>query len=112
MAIKNLTRGKILARSFGICSGIFSKAKGLMFSSRQKKALVFPFGSERIISLHMLFVFYPIDVLFLNKNGKIVEIKKNFKPFTVYTGIRRAKYAVELPCGIINKTKLNDKIEF
>lgn len=113
MAIKNLSKKIILVEKYRICRDLFSKSLGLMFSKRRKDfALVLAFDEEKRISLHMLFVFYPIDVLFLNKNGKIVEIKKNFKPFTVYTGIRRAKYAVELPCGIINKTKLNDKIEF
>ena len=114
MAINNLTRRKILAKSFETCSSIFSKAKGLMFSSRQKKALVFPFGSEKIISLHMLFVFYPIDVLFLDKNKIVVDMKKDFSPFTFYSSKKKVMYAVEMPSGTIKKSKtgIGDKISF
>jgi len=44
----------------------------------------------------MFFVFYPIDVLLLNKHKEIVEIKKNFKPFTFWTSKEKGKYVVEL----------------
>ena len=57
---------------------------------------MFVFKKEKIIPLHMLFVFFPINVLFLNKNKKIVEIKNNFKPFTFYTPKNKAMYIVEL----------------
>ena len=57
---------------------------------------MFVFDKEKRISLHMLFVFFPIDVLFLDKNRKIIEIKKNFKPFTFYKSKNKANYVVEL----------------
>ena len=62
----------------------------------------------------MLFVFYPIDVLFLGKNKVVVEIKESLMPFTVYTPKNKAKYIIELPQGTIKKTKtvLRDKIKF
>ena len=62
----------------------------------------------------MLFVFFPIDVLFLNKNKKVVDIKEDFRPFTFYASRQKAAYAVELPQGTINKSKTNigDLIEF
>ena len=62
----------------------------------------------------MFFVFYPIDVLFLNKNKIVVEMKENFKPFTFYTPKNKALYIIELPRGSIknSKTKIKDKIEF
>jgi hypothetical protein len=78
-----------------ICKTSCSKCMGLMFS--KKKTIVLEFKKEKIIPLHMLFVFFPIDVLFLDKNRKIVEIKRNFRPFTSYTPKNKAKYAVEIP---------------
>ena len=85
-----------------------------MFSKKTNKALVFDFYKEKIISLHMLFVFYPIDVLFLSKDKKVVEIKQNLKPFRLYTPKNKARYVVELLLGTIkkSKTKLEDKISF
>ena len=63
---------------------------------RGKRNLVMVFPSERKISLHMFFVFYPIDVLIVDENNKVVEIKRNFKPFTVWNSSEKGKYVVEL----------------
>jgi len=82
--------------------------------SRKSKSLVFIFKKEKIVPLHMLFVFYPIDVLFLDKNKIVVEIKENFKPFSFYNPKNKSKFVIELPKNTIRKTKteLGDKIEF
>ncbi len=93
---------------YKICNSLWSKARGLMFSS--KKNLVFVFDKEKRISLHMLFVFFPIDVLFLDKNKKIVEIKKNFRPFNFYTSKEKAKYVIELVED--SNYKIGEKIKF
>lgn len=79
---------------FKICKSIWAKARGLMFS--KKKNLIFVFDDEKRRSLHMFFVFFPIDVLFLDKNKKIVEIKRDFKPFSFYKPKNKSKYVIEL----------------
>jgi len=75
-------------------------AIGLMFS--KQKNLIFKFKEEKIHSLHMFFVFYPIDTIFLNKNKEIVELKENFMPFTFYKAKNKATYILELKRGTIN----------
>lgn len=62
----------------------------------------------------MFFVFYPIDVIFLDENYKVVDFKEDFKPFTFYTSKKPAKYIIELKSGVIKntKTKLNNFIIF
>ena len=84
-----------------------------MFSVKPK-TLIFIFNKEKIIPLHMFFVLYPIDVLFLDKNRIVVEKKENFKPFTFYTPKKKAMYVIELPKDTIKetKTRLGDEIEF
>jgi hypothetical protein len=82
--IKNITKNTIIAKNYNICKTIFQKARGLMLKRHIVPSL-FIFNKEQIISLHMFFVFSTIDVLFLSKNLEIVEIKQNFKPFTLYT---------------------------
>ena len=112
MRIKNTTKKTLPAKDAKICKSIFSKTRGLMFS--KPKSLIFIFKKEKIIPLHMFFVFHPIDVLFLNKNKIVVEIKKNFRPFTLYTPKNKAMYVIELPKDAIksSKTGIGDKIEF
>ena len=69
---------------------------------------------ESFVSLHMFFVFFKIDVLFLDKNKKVVDLKKNFLPFTIYNPKKRAMFVIELPSNTIDRTNtmLNDYISF
>ena len=113
--IKNKTKNFVLAKNKKILFSVFSKAKGLMFSKKlTDTGYIFIFSKPRKIDLHMFFVFFPIDVLFLDENKKVIEIKEHFKPFTFYISKNEAKYVVELPQETIknSKTKLKDFIEF
>ena len=77
---------------------------------RQKRDLVMVFKHPKRISLHMFFVFYPIDVLLLDENKKIIEIKRNFKPFTFWSSVKKGKYLVELANSY--SYELGEKVEF
>ena len=114
--IKNISSNKILANKTNLCTNIFSKAKGLMFSKKiEDRGLVFIFKKDRIWSLHMLFVFFPIDVLWLNKDYKIVDMKENFAPFSLLAKPKeKSRFVVELPAGAIKNsdTIVGDKISF
>lgn len=91
-------------------NNLFSKGTGLMFSSKIKdEAHIFPFNEEKKVSLTMWFVFFSIDVLYLDKNKKIVEVIEGFKPFTNYFPKKNSMYVVELPLGFIKKHKLKIK---
>lgn len=92
-----------------ICNSIFSQARGLMFSPKRNLVMVFP--KEKKVSLHMFFVFYPIDVYVLDRNKRVIEFKRDFQPFTFWHSRRAGQYVVELAK---NRTpvKLNEKIKF
>jgi uncharacterized protein len=113
--IKNKTKKKIICSNKKILSGIFEKAKGLMFSMPIKDTgYVFVFDTPRRIDLHMFFVFFPIDLLFLDADKRVIEMKNNFLPFTLYYSARKANYVIELPNGTVKdtKTELGDAILF
>jgi len=111
--IKNKTKNFVIIKKSKLCRNVFCKAFGFMFRFKKPDhALVFIFNNERRADLHMLFVFFPIDVLFLDKNKKVVDIKKGFKPFAYYAPKAKAQYVVELPVGGLRSTKIGDRIEF
>jgi uncharacterized membrane protein (UPF0127 family) len=114
MVTVNETKKQILAKKARFCKSEFSKIRGLMFTKRIKKALIFVFRKESLQHIHMFFVWYPIDVLWLDKNKKIVQLKENLKPFRIILAKRPAKYIIELGDGTIRKTKteLDDIISF
>ena len=111
--IINTTRRFTIIKNARICKSIFSKAFGFMFHFKKPDyALVFVFSKEQRADLHMHFVFFSLDVHFLDKNKKVVDIKKNFKPFIYYAPKAKAQYVVELPVGVLKKTAIGDKINF
>ena len=112
--IKNISKKTVLCSKCRICRSTLSKAIGLMFSGRiNDYGLVFVFGNARRIDMHMLFVFFPIDVIFLDDAMKVIELKERFLPFTFYYSHEKARYVIELPAGTIraSKTLTGDIIE-
>ena len=115
--IRNMTRKTIIARKQVFCVSERSKTHGLMFSSRkavEDTATILVFAKSVRISLHMWFVFYSIDVIFLDDQYKVVDLKKNFFPFTLSTSKKPAAYALEARSGTIaaSKTRLGDTLSF
>lgn len=110
---RKLIMGKISSH-YRLCASPWGKARGLMFKSQVKQPVVFVFKKEKRHGLHMLFVFCSIDVLFLDKNKKVADIKENFRPFTFYTPKKPCTYIIELSAGTIKKTRtaLGDRIGF
>ncbi len=86
MPILNTTKNTTIAKKARKCKSILSKTIGLMFSKKSDKALIFTYEKEQLIPIHMFFVFYPIDLIYLNKNKKVVEIRESIKPFQLYHG--------------------------
>ena len=103
----NKTRNRIISQHEKVCKSIFSQSLGLMFRKKQNLLMIFP--QERNISLHMVFVFYPIDVLIVGEDMRIKEIKRNFKPFTFWSSKEKGKYVVEL--GLKTMVKVGDSLQ-
>ncbi len=93
-----------------ICTGFFCRAKGLMFSKplKDNEALLFEFKKEARWPIHMLFVFFPIKVAFLDKNRKVAEVRKA-KPFISFIMPRKkCRYVLEVNKDF--KVKVGDKL--
>jgi uncharacterized protein len=87
MPIINKTKKTTVAKRYRICRSVLSKARGLMFTEEETvryAALLFDFKRPARQGLHMLFVFYPIDVVFLDEKRRVVDVKEGFRPFTLY----------------------------
>lgn len=94
-----------------ICDSFLKKLLGLMFRKRldKDKCLLFIFDNEKIISIHMFFVFFPIDAVWLDKNYRIVDFKLGLKPFSFFhCSQKKAKYLIEAAAGKCNEIKLGN----
>ncbi len=100
-----------------ISKNFFSNLKGLMFSKslRMNEALLIKISStsnSRISSsIHTLFVFFSIDVAWLDENFKVLDIKTNIKPFTpLIIPKKPARYILEANSNTFKDIKINQKI--
>lgn len=101
--------GVVLSDHVEPADTVLKQILGLMFRKDVPAdfAMIFDMGRDTYDAIHMLFVRMPIDVLFLDKNKRIVDIKKGLKPWTgvAFPG-SRFRYAIEMPAGAVEKHKL------
>ena len=111
--IRNNTKNTLIARDYKKCRSILSKTFGLMLKN-QISPLLFIFKREKIIPIHTLLVKKPIDLVYLDRQMKVVDLKTNLLPYRFYTPKARAMYVLELPAGFISKsrTSMSDLVNF
>ncbi len=112
----NSTTGKKIISKTRFAQGFFGNMKGLVFEREENfdYALVFPLPYESRFgaSVHMMFVFFPIDIVFLDAQKKVVD-KATLRPWMInYTPRAAAKYFIELPIGCGEKIKVGDTLEW
>lgn len=113
----NRTTGQKIIGKTRTAKSFFSQLRGLMFEKEKNfdYALVFvlPFESSIGASIHTFFVFFPIDVVFLDNKKKAVEIASAVKPFTpLYAPQKKAAFFIELPAGKAKGIKPGNVLEW
>jgi len=100
---------RVLAADVELAESTLTQARGLMFrrSIPDDYALVFPFDQSRSRTLHMLFVPFAIDALWLS-DGEVTA-KKRLAPF-VGIGRGTADVVVELPAGAAEAVAVGDEV--
>lgn len=92
--------GKIInLRDVGLCNNIFSQAKGLMFS-KKNKILLFIFKIKSKRAIHSFFVRKPFLAIWMN-NGVVVDIKI-IKPWKISVKPKE-KFDILLEIPVDNK---------
>ena len=83
-----------------------------MFSKRKNNTLMFINKNERNTPIHMFFVFFPIDIFWLNKNKEVVYVKRNARPFTLINPKVKSKYVIETPVNSNKNIRIKDQLNF
>ena len=104
---------KRVINNYKIYKNPISQFIGLRFSKKTNMILIFELNKETRInaSIDTLFVFYKINLIWLDKNKKVVDIKKNIKPFIpLIIPRKKARYILEFtkPMSI----RIGDVIRF
>lgn len=95
MTIRNTTRGTSLADKARVAKSFAARGRGLMFTdplSPGEGLVIAPCNS-----IHMFFMRYPLDVVFLDAQNRVVFLYESIKPWRIGRIVKGAKAAVELP---------------
>ena len=110
MAVAALARvrtadGRIVCERCEVTGSAFARMRGLL-----GRAGLEP-GAGMLIdgapSVHMFFMRFPIDVVFLDRDWMVVRVVHALKPWRV-AGARRAVAALELPAGAAAEAGLQE----
>ncbi|MFN4149589.1 MAG: DUF192 domain-containing protein [Candidatus Sericytochromatia bacterium] len=112
ITIRNKENNTLISDNIGLANTMLTRFIGLM----NKKTLE---DNEGILltpcnSIHMMFMKFPLDIVFLDRKNKVIKIIENLKPWRVSPVIFMAQSVLELPSGTISKTglKINDTLDF
>jgi len=104
--IINSTRGGVLAHSATIAQSFSSRLTGLLGREH------LPEGEGLIIdpcnSIHTFFMRFPIDVLFVDRGGRVVRRLEAMKPWRVSGIYFQAQKVIELPTGVLAATSTRE----
>jgi uncharacterized protein len=109
-SIENESRGTQLGSRVKIARSFWARGRGLMFRASLEE------GSGLIIdpcgSIHSMWMRFPIDVLYVARDGKVIRADAEMKPWRIGPLFVRGKYVIELPTGTIarSKTEAGDQL--
>jgi hypothetical protein len=107
----NVTKGVAIASELEIATSFAARSQGLLGRSGLKPdtgLLIDPCSS-----IHMWFMRFPIDVVFLDSKNRVVGLRRNIKPWGMAWSWRGVK-TIELPVGVIatTRTQVGDIVAF
>ena len=96
-----LEDGTVVAKRVEMASSIGQRALGLMLQPRLPK------GNGVCIkpckSVHTILMRFPIDVIFVDKEGNVLRILNSLKPWRMPRPVWRSAAVIELPAGTLAK---------
>lgn len=103
MIVVNRTRQTTLAHRATAARTFCQRLRGLMFRPG------LPAGDALVLvgdnSIHTFFMRFPIDVLYLDRDGRVLRLDEAMPPWRVGPVVGGCRYIVELPPGTIRATQ-------
>ena len=110
MIVRNTERNSVLGEAIEVAATSVQRVKGLLGRDclADGQGLLFKHCS----SLHTFFMQFPIDIIFTDKNGKVLKLAPGVRPFKLVAAPLRSFYAIELPVGAIegSQTRVGDRL--
>ncbi|MDK2856396.1 MAG: uncharacterized protein PWQ41_534 [Bacillota bacterium] len=112
MKATNFTRKKVLAEEVKTAFSFAERLVGLICTAEFRTGMGLLLAP--CSSIHTWFMRYPIDVIFLNREDRVLKVAHSVPPFRFGPVVRGAAKALELPAGVCRATgtEIGDVIEF
>lgn len=116
---KKVTIGKVEIEA-EVADTLPKQIRGLMFrkSLPEKSGMLFLFNSDDYYGIWMMNMSFPIDIIWINSEHKIVDIVKDAPPCGIicqtYHPKEKARYVLEVNAGFTDKytIKVGDSVKF
>ncbi len=98
----NQTKGTMLCERLEVASGLAEQSRGLLGRDSLEPGRGLMFESSPLIPfmwMHMFFMRFAIDIVFLDKAGKVIRINRELKPWRVSSVVFGARTALEIESG-------------
>ncbi len=108
MRVTNARTGAVLCDRCKLANKFWSRGIGLLNRSSLERGEGLLLKPES--SVHCFFMRFPIDVLFLDGEGRVLKMYAPLRPWRTSTIVRGAKQALEVPEGTIasSDTRVGD----
>ena len=108
--VENVTRGTTVGDRIRVASSSRDRTVGLLRTPELRPGE--GLWIERAPSIHMFFMPYAIDAVFVSKAGRVTKVVTNLKPWRVVWWARGAQDCLELPTGAVaaSNTQVGDEL--
>jgi uncharacterized membrane protein (UPF0127 family) len=111
----NGTRGTVLCERLEVAESMAAQSRGLLGRDglAPGAGMLFEGGFLRLMWMHMFFMRFAIDIVFLDRADRVLRINHNLKPWRVSSMVFGARKALELEAGAAARsgTAKGDQLE-
>lgn len=108
MLVRNLSRNQVLGNRVKRADQFGTRLLGLMFRTDLGEGE--GLWIEPCRSIHTHFMRFPIDVLFLDREWRVVHVISTMRPWRFSPFVREAELVLELAAGAAGETAVGDQL--
>lgn len=100
--VENKTRGTVISTACRVASSLRDRNVGLLGTDGLEPGTGLLI--ERGQSIHMFFMRFAIDAVFVDADDRVVKVVERLRPWRVVLWARGARDCIELPAGSVGGT--------
>lgn len=108
LRVRNLTQQLVLGDAVALADRFYQRFLGLMFRPHLNEGEGIWLEPSQAVHTH--FMRFAIDLLFLDREGRVLKVMQGMQPWRISPIVKEARAVVELPVGGARTTQPGDLI--